>query len=132
MKKLKHTTKKLFWMIKNIRNITYKLEILNFKIHNVFSASLLNRANLSTSLTKILKIKARKKEYKISKILRKRKNMKRKEFLISWKEFESKNNQWELKQNIKHARRTVAKFKEKVLKERIMLRIKQNNRAMKS
>ena len=83
MKKLKHTTKELFQVIRNIQNTTYKLNISNFKIHNVFNASLLNKADLNTSLTKILKIKTREKEYKISKILSKRKNIKRKEFLIS-------------------------------------------------
>ena len=83
MKKLKHTAKKLFQVIRNIQNTTYKLKISNFKIHNVFNASLLNKADLSTFLTKTLKMKARKKEYKINEILRKRKNIRRKEFLIS-------------------------------------------------
>ena len=118
IKKLEHTAKKSFQMIKNIRNTTYELKILNFKIHNVFSASLLNKANLNTSLTKTLKVKTKEKEYEISKILKERKNMKRKEFLISWKKFESENNQWKSEQNVKHARRAVVKFKEKVLKER--------------
>ena len=83
MKKLKHTAKELFRVIRNIRNTTYKLKILNFKIHNVFSASLLNKADSSTFLTKILEIKAKEKEYEISEILRERKNMKRKKFLIN-------------------------------------------------
>ena len=83
MKKLKHTAKRLFRIIRNIQNTVYKLKISNFKIHNVFNASLLNKADSSTSLTKILKMKARNKEYKISKILKERKNKKRKEFLIS-------------------------------------------------
>ena len=83
MKKLRHTAKESFQMIRNIRNTTYELEISNFKIHNVFSAFLLNKADLSTSLTKILRVKTKEKEYEISEILRKRKNKKRKEFLIS-------------------------------------------------
>ena len=80
MKKLKHTAKKFFRVIKNIRNTIYELKISNFKIHNVFSAFLLNRANLSTSLTKVLKIKAREKEYEISKILKERKHIKKRVF----------------------------------------------------
>ena len=83
MKKLEHTAKKLFQMIRNIRNTTYELKILNFKIHNVFSASLLNKADLSTSLTKILKVKTKEKKYEISEILRERKNIKRKKFLMN-------------------------------------------------
>ena len=132
MKKLEHTAKKLFQMIRNIRNTTYELKILNFKIHNVFSAFLLNKVDSDTSLTKTLRVKTKKKEYEISEILRKRKNKKRKEFLISWKGFESENNQWESEQNVKHARRAVAKFKEKVLRREIVLRIKQSNRAVRS
>ena len=132
MKKLEHTAKESFRMIRNIRNTIYELEISNFKIHNIFNASLLNKADLNTSLTKILRMKTRKKEYEISEILRERKNMRRKEFLISWKDFESENNQWESEQNVKHARRAVAKFREKVLKREIVLRVKQSNRAVKS
>ena len=132
MKKLRHTAKESFWVIRNIRNTAYELEISNFKIHNVFSASLLNKTDSSMLLTKILRMKTREKEYEISEILRKRKNMRRKEFLISWKDFESENNQWESEQNVKHARRAVAKFRKKVLRERVMLRIKQNNKTVRS
>ena len=132
MKKLEHTAKESFRVIRNIRNTAYELKISNFKIHNVFSAFLLNKADSSTSLTKILRVKTKEKEYEISEILRKRKNKKRKKFLISWKGFESKDNQWESEQNVKHARRAVTKFREKVLKERVMLRTKQSNRAVRS
>ena len=83
IKKLKHTTKKSFQIIRNIRNTIYKLKISNFKIHNVFSTFLLSKADLSTFLTKILEMKIREKEYKISEILKERKIEKRKEFLIS-------------------------------------------------
>ncbi len=83
MKKLRHTAKESFRVIRNIRNTAYELKISNFKIHNVFSASLLNKADLSTSLTKTLRIKTKEKEYEISEILRERKNKERKKFLIS-------------------------------------------------
>ena len=83
MKKLKHTAKDLFRVIRNIRNIAYELNILNFRIHNVFNASLLNKTDERVSLTKTLEIKARKKEYKVKEILEERKNKRKKEFLIS-------------------------------------------------
>ena len=79
MKKLEHTTEDLFKVIKNIRNIVYELNISNFRIHNVFNASLLSKTDESVSLTRTLEIKARKKEYKVKKILKERKN-KRKSF----------------------------------------------------
>ena len=83
MKKLKHTAERSFRVVRNIRNTIYKLKISNFKIHSVFSAFLLDRTDSSTSLTKILKVKIKEKEYEISEILKERKNMRRKKFLIS-------------------------------------------------
>ena len=83
IKKLKHTAESFFRVIKNIRNTAYELNILNFKIHNVFNASLLSKTDECVSLTKTLEIKARKKEYEVEKILRERKNKRKKEFLIS-------------------------------------------------
>ena len=71
MKKLRHTAKELFQVIKNIRNTTYKLNILNFKIHNVFNAFLLDKTDLNTFLTRTLRVKTKEKEYEVSKILRK-------------------------------------------------------------
>ena len=83
MKKLEYTAKKPFKVIKNIRNTTYELNILNFKIYKVFNAFLLNKADERISLAKSLEIRARKKEYEIREILRERKNKKKKKFLIS-------------------------------------------------
>ena len=83
MKKLDHTAEDFFKVIRNIRNTTYELYISNFKIHNVFNAFLLDKADERVFLTKTLEIKAREKKYKIRKILKERKNKKKKEFLIS-------------------------------------------------
>ena len=121
MKKLKHTAESLFKVIRNIRYTTYKLDILNFKIHNVFNAFLLNKADESVFLTKTLEIKTRKKEYKIREILSERKNKEKKEFLISWKRFEFENDQWESEQNVKHIKKTITKFKKRILKKKIVL-----------
>ena len=131
IKKLKHTTESFFKIIKNIRNTVYKLNISNFRIHNVFNASLLNKTDESVSLTKTFKIKARKKEYEVRKILKERKNRRKKEILISWKDFESENDQWESKQNVKYAKKAITKFRKKVLKKEIMLRVKQSNRTVR-
>ena len=80
---MRYTEEDFFKIIKNIRNTVYELNILNFRIYNVFNASLLNKIDKRVSLTKTLEIKARKKEYKVRKILKKRKNKRKKEFLIS-------------------------------------------------
>ena len=79
IKKLKHTAENLFKIIRNIRNTVYELNISNFKIHNVFNASLLNKTDERVSLIKKLKTKARKKEYKVKEILKERKNKRKKE-----------------------------------------------------
>ena len=83
MKKLKHTAESLFKVIRNIRNTVYELDISNFKIHNVFNASLLNKTDKRVSLTKTLEIRARKREYEVREILKERKNKRKKEFLVS-------------------------------------------------
>ena len=83
IKKLKHMTESFFKIIRNIQNTAYKLNISNFRIHNVFNALLLNKIDESVFLTKTLKIKAREKDYEVREILRERKNKKRKEFLIN-------------------------------------------------
>ena len=93
MKKLRHTTEKLFRIIRNIQNTAYKLDILNFKIHNIFNAFLLKKADECISLTKTLEVKTRKKEYEIREILKERKNKKKKKFLTSQKDFKFENDQ---------------------------------------
>ena len=83
MKKLKHTAESFFKIIRNIQNTVYELNISNFKIHNVFNASLLNKTDERVFLITTLEIKTRKRKYKVRKILNKRKNKRRKEFLVS-------------------------------------------------
>ena len=83
IKKLKHIAEDFFRVIRNIRNIAYELNILNFKIYNVFNVSLLNKTDERVSLIKTLEIKARRKEYKVREILEERKSKEKKEFLIN-------------------------------------------------
>ena len=83
MKKLEHTAEDFFKIIKNIRNTAYELNISNFKIHNVFNASLLNKTDKSVSLTKTFEIKTREKKYEVKEILKERRNKKKREFLVS-------------------------------------------------
>ena len=82
MKKLRHTAKKSFRVIRNIKNTSYELEISNFSIHQTFYEVLLTRADSSTSLTKSLEAKVRKKEFEVEKVLGKRTRRDKKEFLI--------------------------------------------------
>ena len=82
MKKLKHTAKESFRVIKNIKNTFYELKILNFLIHQTFYEVLLTKTDSSTSLTKSLEAKVRKKKFEVKKVLEKRTRRDKKKFLI--------------------------------------------------
>ena len=83
MKKLRHTAKKSFRVIRNIKNTFYELKISDFSIHQTFYEVLLTKADSSTSLTKSLGTKVRKKKFKVEKVLEKKTRRERKKFLIS-------------------------------------------------
>ena len=82
MKKLRHTAEKSFRVIRNIKNTFYELEILNSSIHQTFYEVLLTKTDSSTSLTKSLEVKVRKKKFEVEKVLEKRTRRGKKKFLI--------------------------------------------------
>ena len=82
MKKLRHTAERSFRVIRNIKNTFYELEISNSSIHQTFYEVLLTKADSSTSLTKSLEVKVRKKEFEVEKVLEERTRRGKKEFLI--------------------------------------------------
>ena len=83
MKKLKHTTKKSFLMKRNIKNVIYELRISEIKIHKTFNVNSLIVADSAILITKKLRIKNKKKEYEVNKILGERKIKERTEFFIN-------------------------------------------------
>ena len=83
MKKLKHTAEELFLIKRNIKNVTYELRISGTKIHKTFNANNLILTNSAISVTKRLKVKNKKKEYEINKILSERKMKERTKFFIN-------------------------------------------------
>ena len=83
MKKLKHTTKELFLMKKNIKNVVYELKIPGTKIHKTFNANSLTIADPAIPLARGLEVRKREKEYEVNRILGERKNRGRTEFLIN-------------------------------------------------
>ena len=83
MKKLKHTAKESFLMKRNIKNVIYELRILEIKIHKTFNANNLTKINLIILIIKKLKIKNKKKKYKVNKILSERKIKERIKFFIN-------------------------------------------------
>ena len=116
MKKLGHTAEGPFRVVRNIKNTAYQLHIPNSRIHNVFHAGLLDKADPSTLLARNLGVKIRKKEYEVRKILGERKVKGQRQFLVSWKGYGSENDQWEPEQNVKHAKK-IGEFRNKTLRK---------------
>ena len=83
MKKLKHTAKESFLMKKNIKNVIYKLRISEIKIHKTFNVNNFILTDLTILIIKRLKVKNKKKKYKVNKILNERKNRERIKFFIN-------------------------------------------------
>ena len=83
MKKLSYTTKELFLIKKNIKNVVYELRIFKTKIHKTFNANSLIKTDLIILLIKKLKVKNKEKKYEINKILKKKKIKKRTKFFIN-------------------------------------------------
>ena len=83
MKKLKHTAKESFLIERNIKNVIYELRILKIKVHKTFNANSLTKTDLTISVIKELKVKNKKKKYKVNRILKERKNRERTEFFIN-------------------------------------------------
>ena len=83
MKKLNYIAEELFLMKRNIKNVIYELRISETRIHKIFNANSLIKADSAISLVKNLKVKSREKEYEVNKIRSERKIKERTEFLIN-------------------------------------------------
>ena len=73
MKKLKHITKELFLIKRNIKNVIYELRISEIKIHKTFNVNSFIMINLIILVIKRLKVKNKKKKYEVNKILSEKK-----------------------------------------------------------
>ena len=94
-----------FEIIKNIRDINYKLKLLDqIKIHSVFHKSLLKSTSTKVSILIKLSndyIMNQKNRYQIQKILKESENFedKRRKYLMKWKDYDKFENTWELRSN---------------------------------
>ena len=105
-KKLDQIKIESFEIVKNIRNISYELKLLDqIKIHFVFHKSLLESASTKISILRKLSndyIMNQKDRYQVQKILEESENFenKRRKYLVKWKDYDKFENTWELKSNL--------------------------------
>ena len=105
-KKLDQIKIESFDIVKNIRDISYELKLLDqIKIYLVFHKSLLK--STSTKISILIKlsndyIMNQKDRYQMQKLLKKSQNFEneRKRYLMKWKDYDKFENTWELKSNL--------------------------------
>ena len=105
-KKLDRIKIESFEIVKNIRDISYELKLLDqMKIHFVFHKSFLKSTSTKVSILIKLSndyIMNQKDRYQMQKILKKSENFEdeRKRYLVKWKNYDKFENTWELRSNL--------------------------------
>ena len=104
-KKLNQIKIESFEIVRNIRDISYELKLLDqMKIHLVFHKALLESTSTKVLiLTKLLDdyIMNQEDRYQVQKISEKSENFEneRKKYLVKWKDYDEFENTWELRSN---------------------------------
>ena len=92
-KKLDHKSIESFKILRNIKNLSYKLKLsTKIKIHSVFHASLFQQCNQELSIQIIKTLIEFNDEYKVETILEKKMISKKFHYLIKWKEYNVSEN----------------------------------------
>ncbi len=110
-KKLNNKSIKPFEVKRNIKELSYELDLLKeMQIHSVFHAFMLQCCNqfipLQTSETSVKPDE----EYQVENILRKRMISRKTHYLVKWKEYNTSENMWKLKENLLNCVRTLQQF----------------------
>jgi len=110
-KKLNNKSIKLFKVKRNIKKISYKLDLLKkMRIHPVFHASMLQCCNQFIPLQIIETSVELNEEYQVENILEKRMISGKAHYLIKWKGYNTSENTWELIENLNSCVRTLQHF----------------------
>jgi len=113
-KKLNNKSIKLFEVKRNIKELSYELDLLKeMRIHSVFHAFMLQCCNQSIPLQTIETSVEPDKEYQVENILEKRMISGKTHYLIKWKRYNTSENTWELTENLKGCARTLQHFEKK-------------------
>ena len=102
-KKLSNKSIEPFKIVRDIKKISYELDLLKkMWIHSVFHAFMLQHCNqiipLQTTETSVEPDE----EYEIENILEKRMISGKAHYLVKWKGYDTSENTWELKENLKN------------------------------
>ncbi len=113
-KKLNNKSIKLFKIKRNIKGLSYELNLLKkMQIHPVFHVFMLQCCNqfipLQTTETSVESDK----EYQVKNILKKQMISGKAHYLVKWKEYDTSENTWEPKENLLNCVRTLQQLKRK-------------------
>jgi len=110
-KKLNNKSIEPFKIKRNIKGISYKLDLLKgMRIHSVFHAFMLQCCNQSIPLQTIETPVEPNKEYQVENILEKRMISGKAHYLIKWKGYNTSENTWEPIENLSDCARTLQHF----------------------
>jgi len=110
-KKLNNKSIKPFKIKRNIKELSYKLDLLKkMQIHSVFHAFMLQCCNQFIPLQIIKTSVESDKEYQVESILKKRMISEKAHYLVKWKEYNTSENTWELIENLNSCMRTLQHF----------------------
>jgi len=113
-KKLNNKSIKLFKIKRNIKGLSYELDLLRkMWIHSVFHASMLQCCNQFIPLQTTEMFVELNKEYQVENILEKQMISEKAHYLIRWKGYNTSENTWELIENLNDCARTLQHFERK-------------------
>ncbi len=113
-KKLNNKSIKLFKIKRNIKRLSYELDLLKkMRIHSVFHVFMLQCCNQFIPLQIIETSVKLNEEYQVENILEKRMISGKAHYLIKWKEYNTSENMWELKENLLNCARTLQQFEKR-------------------
>jgi len=110
-KKLNNKSIKPFKIKRNIRGLSYKLDLLKkMQIHSVFHMFMLQCCNQFIPLQIIETSVESDEKYHVESILEKRMISGKAHYLVKWKEYNTSKNTWELKENLLNCARILQQF----------------------
>ena len=114
-KKLNNKSIKSFEIKRNIKKLSYKLDLLKkMQIHSVFHVFMLQHCNQFISLQIIKTFVKLNKEYQVENILEKQMINEKTHYLIRWKEYDTFKNIWKPQKNLKNCVWTFQCFKKEI------------------
>jgi len=113
-KKLNNKSIKPFRIKRNIKRLSCRLGLLKkMQIHSVFHVFMLQCCNQFISLQIIETFVELNEKYQVENILKKRMINEKTHYLIKWKEYNTSENTWKLKENLLNCARTLQQFERK-------------------